>query len=296
MNGKVLLILAVCLGLLSATLVYNYLMSFEPLKPVETVEVVVATRKVATHTTVTRYMVERRRLPIDAVHPEAIFDVSEVHGRISISEILSGEQILRSRLLPLGQIPGLSFTIPADKRGMTIAVNEVIGVAGFIKPGDRVDVIATFTMDQPLTITVLENVTVLAIAQDMDNQQKPLARVSTSVTLALSPNQVEAIILADEQGSLRLALRPPEASGLASRQGTGIEILHPLAYAQSNTLATRQEVATRTTEATAVHTPVSASSPNVSARSVQTKPPALENQREIEVIRGTNREVRFVDE
>ncbi len=292
MNNKVLLFIAVSMGLLSAMLVHNYLTGLEPLQQPEMVEVVVASRRISSNSTINREMVERRRVSVDAIHPEAIFDINEINGRITTSEIVAGEQVLHSRVLPLGQIPGLSFTIPADMRAMTIAVNEVVGVAGFIKPGDKVDILATFAEEQPFTITVLENVMVLAIAQEMENKQNPSARVSTSVTLALNPQQTEKLTLSDERASLRLSLRPPEAAGIASRQGTSMENLHPLAYA-NNGLTDRQEISTRTSNVVAASAP--ASNDVASARAINISPPD-EPQRTVEVVRGVSREVRVVHE
>src|SRR5690606_27035208 len=147
----------------------------------------------------------------DALHPDAVQNLQDLQGRITAADIVAGEQVLWSRLLPKGVVPGLAYNIPNDKRAVTVAVNEVIGVAGFIKPGDRVDVIATFAYDPPLTTTILQTVIVLAIAQDMASEVEPAAVVSTSVTFALTPNQAARLVLAESMGSIRLSLRPPDA-------------------------------------------------------------------------------------
>lgn len=160
--------------------------------------------------------------------------------------------MLWSRLLPKGTVPGLSYNIPEDKRAVTVAVNEVIGVAGFIKPGDKVDVIATFAFDPPQSTTILQNVTVLAIAQEMQSDAEQKAKLSTSVTFALSPSQAERLVLAESLGEIRLALRPPQAVGIASAKGTTAHDIVPLAYSKhGDTLAERHEVASKSEPAQA---------------------------------------------
>lgn len=282
MKSKTLLVMALAIGLLSALLVYNYLSAMETTTYVEMIDVVVANRTIPANTVVTNTMLAWKRVPVDSIHEDAVQTLPDAQGRIAASQIIAGEQILHSRLLPAGEVPGLSFTIPADKRAVTIAVNEVIGVAGFIKPGDKIDVIATFSGDQPLAKTVLENVTVLAIAQDMEAEQKTLAQVSTSVTFALTPNQSEKLLLAEAQGTLRLALRSPQAVGVASHQGVTAEDLHPIA-------ANRQQITTSTPSSGP------ANQLKVIPKQSEIAPPQ-EKRITVEVIRGTKQEVQQVNE
>ena len=110
----------------------------------ELVYVVVANTKISAHTEIRASMLAWRKVPKDALHADAVQNLQDLQGRITAADILAGEQVLWSRLLPKGVVQGLAYNIPNDKRAVTVAVNEVIGVAGFIKPGDRVDVIATF--------------------------------------------------------------------------------------------------------------------------------------------------------
>ncbi|NMB38784.1 MAG: Flp pilus assembly protein CpaB [Firmicutes bacterium] len=287
MKNKVLLFMAVSLGLISAFLVYNYLSNLEAGQYVELVDVVVANTKIPANTRVKASMLAWKKVPADMRHSDAVYNLQDVQGRITNSEIIPGEQVLWSRLLPEGQVPGMAFTIPNDKRAITIAVNEVIGVAGFIKPGDAVDVLATFEAEVPITTTVLENVIVLAIAQEMESKQNPKAELTTSVTFALSPQQVERLVLAESQGALRLALRPPQAVGIASRQGTNILEIQPLAYSNyREDLNQRQEVANQ---------PLTADTDPVGQLKL-TDPNLNRSKTEIEIIRGTKQEVRVIYE
>src|SRR5690606_36281457 len=110
----------------------------------------------------------------------------------------------------LAEQPGLTFSIPPDKRAVSVGVNEVIGVAGFVKPGDRVDVLATFDRNfsgQDMTTTILQDVQVLATAQETESDPEK-AEVTTTVTLAVSLDEAERLTLAEERGTLRLVLRP----------------------------------------------------------------------------------------
>lgn len=281
--------MAISLGLITALLVYNYLSQLESNQYVELTDVVIANKKIPAHTVVNAGMLAWRKVPADTVHPEAIHNLQDLQGRITASEIIPGEQILWSRLLPEGQVPGMAFTIPEDKRAITIAVNEVIGVGGFVKPGDKVDVLATFETDPPVTTTVLENISVLAIAQEMESYQDPTAKLGTSVTFALYPSQVERLVLAESQGTLRLSLRSPQAVGIASKQGTSVFDLQPLAYANyRQELNDRQEVPTKPVDhslqvdSEPLHQPASSN--------------ALQAHTEIEIIRGTKQEVQIISE
>lgn len=286
MKNKVLLFIALSLGFISAVLTYNYLTGLTSVQNAELVDVVVALTKIPANTEIRASMLAWRKVPKEALHPDAVQNLQDVQGRITANDIFAGEQVLWSRLLPKGTVPGLAYNIPEDKRAVTVAVNEVIGVAGFIKPGDKVDVIATFAFDPPQSTTILQNVTVLAIAQEMHSDAKQEAKLSTSVTFALSPSQAERLVLAESLGEIRLALRPPQAVGIASTSGTTAYEIVPLAYSKhGDTLAERQEVASRSEPAK----PGSSSVPPAAS---------LKDDAgiEIEIYRGTRREVQLVHE
>jgi pilus assembly protein CpaB len=287
LKNKVLLFIAVSLGFISAFLVYNYLAGLTASREAEMVDVVVALTRIPANTEIRANMLAWKKIPKEGLHPDAVQNLQDLQGRITANDIFAGEQVLWSRLLPQGTVPGLAYHIPEDKRAITVAVNEVIGVAGFIKPGDKVDVIATFDFDPPQSATILQNVTILAIAQEMHSDADKDASLSTSVTFALSPNQAERLVLAESLGEIRLALRPPQAVGIASAQGTSTYDIVPLAYSKyGDALAGRQEVASRSEPA------APASSPLPSAASAALNETGIE----IEIYRGTKREVQLVNE
>lgn len=213
-NRRLLLMLAVGSGLLTAALAYTYTASLTNQAGQPTykmVPIVVARTAIPARTSILPAMLEVKRLPEPAVLPNSLRDPEEAVGAVTRDAVVAGEPLIRDRLWPKGQQPGLTFAIPAGKRAVTVAVNEVVGVGGFVKPGDLVDVLATFDREffgQESTVTVLQGVQVLAIAQTMKDDGKADAKVSTTVTLAVTLEEAQRLTLAEERGKLRLALRP----------------------------------------------------------------------------------------
>ena len=214
-RGKLMLIMALVMGLFTAGLSYYYIRNLTTSTPVaqkmKMAKVVVAKATIPSRTLITPDMVYLREMPEELIHPDALKRLDEAVGSIARSEILLGEQVFRSRILKKGEALGLVLSIPPGKRAVTVKVNEVIGVGGFVKPKDHVDILGTFSADKAgvdTTVTVLQDVEVLAVAQEMDDRDKGKAKVPTSVTLAVTPEEAEKVTLAEEIGSLRLALRP----------------------------------------------------------------------------------------
>lgn len=204
---------AAALALVTTVAVVGYLQRVgreaQAPKPVETAMVVVAKANIAERKIVGPDLIALRSVPVTAIHPSAARRIEDVSNRVALVSIYADEQVLLSKLAPVGVNVGLSYVLPKDKRAMTIAVNEVIGVAGFIFPGDRIDVLATVDVnDQSLTKIALQDIQVLAIAQKVDQRPGEEPRVTTSVTLSLAPEQTEALTQLDTHGKLRLALRP----------------------------------------------------------------------------------------
>jgi pilus assembly protein CpaB len=177
--------------------------------PVVTEAVVFATAHIAERKVVTADAIELREIVGSAVHPAAARRIADVVNRVAVAPIYPGEQVLASKLAPAGISVGLSYILPRDKRALTLAVNEVIGVAGFVYPGDRVDVVGTVTEnDESFTKIILQNVEVVALAQKVEQKPGEDPKVTTSATLALTPDQVETLAQIDNIGKIRLALRP----------------------------------------------------------------------------------------
>jgi pilus assembly protein CpaB len=150
--------------------------------------------------------------PADSVPSGAFTSVHELldaeKPRTVLRTIEANEPILASKVSGAGEKATLSAIISEEMRAMTIRVNDVIGVAGFIVPGDRVDVLLTREEGKANQITdiLLQNVKVLGIDQlASDNQEKPV--VVQAVTVEVSPEQSQKLTLASQVGSLTLALR-----------------------------------------------------------------------------------------
>jgi len=176
---------------------------------IATEQVVFAKTLIGARNVVGMDALELRSIPSAGVHPQAAREMAAVAGRVAMAPVYPDEQVLTTKFAPAGVNPGLTYSLAKDKRAMTIAVNEVIGVAGFLFPGDRVDVLGTVTLDsEAFSKVVLQDVEVLAIAQKVEQKPGEEPRVTTSATLAVTPEQAEILALVDSSGKVRLALRP----------------------------------------------------------------------------------------
>ena len=153
--------------------------------------------------------------PSEAVPAGTFATPQELVGRGLIQPVAHNEPILPSKLAPVGAGAGLPPMIPDGMRALSVRVNDVIGVAGYVLPGSRVDVLVTVSpTSQSTDMTskvILTNVQVLTagtrIERDLENDNKP---VSVSVvTLLVDPMQSEALTLAATEGKIQLALRNP---------------------------------------------------------------------------------------
>jgi len=149
----------------------------------------------------------------EAVPPGYLHSPQDAVGRGLITSVKANEMLLDTRLAPRGAGGGLSVTIPDGQRAVSVRVDDVIGVAGFVLPGTRVDVVVTLPpqpqLDQKVSVTqmVLQNMQVLAAGQvvQQDAQGKPIT-VSV-ITLLVSPKDAETLVLASNEGKIQLALR-----------------------------------------------------------------------------------------
>ena len=174
-----------------------------------------------------------KEVPEEAAHPKAVRNVKDILGLITKYEILEGEQILIDRLYSDEEKIGLVAAVPRDMRAVAVPVDEVVGVAGFVKPGDRVDIIVTASgvgETGDVAFTVLEDIQVLAVAQETEDKTQGKAKVSTSVTLAVSPSDAEKLVLAERIGKLRLALRPLFATATKGQGIAEYDILRELKW------------------------------------------------------------------
>ncbi|WP_299804699.1 Flp pilus assembly protein CpaB [uncultured Shewanella sp.] len=163
-------------------------------------------------------IIERKHLALtpvaDNLIPEgAITDITEAEGKVVKHRLYQGEVLRKERLTPKGEGSTLASLITPTMRAVTIRVNDVVGVAGFLLPGNRVDIINIFTSSGLKTDIVLSNVKILAIDQKASNDEnKPV--LVRAVTLELSLEQAETLMIAKSRGSLQLALRNPNDTAI----------------------------------------------------------------------------------
>lgn len=149
--------------------------------------------------------------PSDSLPSGVLHDMAVVEGRVANQKILAGEPVLNSRVVEQIEGSTLSALITPQKRAVTVRVNDVIGVAGFLLPGNRVDVIASRKLNNSRNVQtriLLQDLKVLAVDQ-LASPEKDKPVVVRAVTLEMDPDQAEELVKATEEGSVQLALRNP---------------------------------------------------------------------------------------
>jgi pilus assembly protein CpaB len=147
--------------------------------------------------------------------PEGSFDdPAKLLGRGLVASVVRHEPILTGKLASKEAGSGLPPIIPTGKRAMSVRVNEVIGVAGYVLPGTRVDVVATQSPtsrgEDMTSKVVLSNVQVLTAGTRLEHDSKDGKPVQvTVVTLVVTPDEAERLTLASTEGKIQLALRNP---------------------------------------------------------------------------------------
>ena len=194
---------------------YDYLQNV-PVKTVSvpTKRVVVANADLALGSEIRRDDLATVEWPSSSVPDGAFEDPAAIVGRGLISSVVRHEPILPSKLASKEAGSGLPPIIPAGKRAMSVRVNEVIGVAGYVLPGTRVDVVvtasATSKTEDTTSKVVLSNVEVLAAGTRLEQDSKDSKPVQvTVVTLLVTPDQAERLTLSSTEGKIQLALRNP---------------------------------------------------------------------------------------
>ena len=151
-------------------------------------------------------------------------------GRGVVAPIYAGEPVMDSRLAPAGAGGGLAATIPAGMRACAVRVDEIVGLAGFVVPGMRVDVLITGTPPGSDSTgrhvkTLLQNIAVLSAGQNYqkDNEGKPVS--VQVVNLLVNPQQAEVLSLASNETRIQLVLRNPLDNEPALVQGSQVAAL-----------------------------------------------------------------------
>ena len=215
-RGLIMLLVALLMGGVAVSLVNSMLKDSTRVATTDqvlpTTPVVVASADIDAGTRLSEMTVKVVDWPKESV-PENVFaTLDELMGEeppVVVKEVRKGEAILPYKLAGQGARAGLTIKIPKNMRAITVSVNEVRGVAGFVLPGDRVDVLLTAAADgkkQFTTRTLVQNVQVLGVDQiSSEKEEKP--KVVNAVTLLVSRQQGKVLTLAQAVGELTLLLR-----------------------------------------------------------------------------------------
>lgn len=216
MKNKLILLLAITFGLISALCVYHYLNNLKETyrSTGNFARVATARQKIPAKTPISAQMLEFIEMPTKYILPGVVVDAQDAVGKLAQSDIYPGEQIFSSKLIgkndPAG---GLAAKVAKGKRALSVPVTKVTGLHGQLDVGDYLDVIATFEITNQTrlvaTSTIVQNVPVLAINKNADGTNKAQEEPQT-VTIMVEPGQAQQIMLAIQQGSLQLSLRSPE--------------------------------------------------------------------------------------
>src|SRR5262245_58323717 len=205
--------LAVSAGGVFAFATYNYVQT-APARTVaiSTRPVVVAANDLAIGSEIGRDDVRVIEWPENAVPANAIGNPDEVVGRGIVLPVVQNEPIMAGKLASKEAGAGLPPAIPQGLRAVSVRVNEVIGVAGYVLPGTRVDVLATVSLSQQTadmtSSVILTNVEVLAAGTKIDSDTDKNKPTPVSVvTLLVGPVEAERLTLAATEGKIQLALR-----------------------------------------------------------------------------------------
>lgn len=207
-------IVAIAIAAVAAYALYSYMKGLEQRarEAVATQPVVVASVEIPAGTSIDADKVKMIDWPKESLPMGSFSTTEQVLGRVSTERLIPGEPITESKLVPREGVPGiLTYKIPAGHRAMTVAVDQVAGVAGFITPGSKVDVVLITTppgATQPISkiIPTLQNIPILAIGQIVDQKEGQPVIVPT-VTMDVTPAQAEDLGIASTQGRLQLILR-----------------------------------------------------------------------------------------
>jgi pilus assembly protein CpaB len=196
-------------------LVYGYIQRKGSVKEVavEIQPVVVAAVDLSWGTRITNEMLKKADFLKGSLTTGYFFDPALVVGRILIYPVKVNEPIFESRLAPVEmKTGGVAAVISLRKRAVAVKVDKVIGVSGFIHPGNRVDVLMTLATGRtfdPVTKTILENILVLAVGSETKEIKGSEEKSSPTdvITLEVTPEEAEKLALAATEGRLQLALR-----------------------------------------------------------------------------------------
>jgi|SRR5579871_2573005 len=244
-------------------------------------DIVLAARPLSVGVTVKPADIKLGKMPASAFPKSAFTKAEEVIDRPVISNVLMDEPILDGRLAARGSGLGLAPIIPVGMRGVTVRVNDVTGISGFVLPGMRVDVLVTGrppNADGTVTATCLQNMLVLSAGTAIQPDARGQAIQAATVTLLATPEQAETLTLANNEGRVQLVLRNGSDQTIEKTPGREVAELYGMRAAKKK--------------------PAEAPAPRPRTRVVNVvaaaPPPPPPPPDQIVVIRGTQKSVEVV--
>jgi len=247
MNRRILIIIscALVLSICASYLVYRAVGDKgNAAKVVKSTPVVVAARDLDAGAVI-RDMDVKTIAWVGPVPKGAIAKTDGIVNRGVTSPIYDGEPITETRLTPQGSGGGLAGIIPQGMRACAVKVNEVVGVAGFVVPGMRVDVLITGLppggnpLDGSRVRTLLQNIQVLSAGTDFQRDQAGKPQPAQVVNLLVTPADAEVLSLASNEMHIQLVLRNPMDTVIAKPPGTVVSDLFGGEHASASAAATR---------------------------------------------------------
>ena len=210
-SGLKYFVLAGLIAAVATYLLFQYINSKTTVEVKRLSQVVVAEIDVPAGTPLVDRMVKVSQWPEEIIPSSAIRDPKQAIGRVVQVPLNKGEPLLVLKLAPEGTAAGLGGLLDPNKLAVTVRTDDVSGVAGFINPGNRVDILVEMptpgASGEHFSKIILQNIKVLSKGQSMEQTVDNKAQVVTTVTLELRPDQAEVLNLASGQGKIRLALR-----------------------------------------------------------------------------------------
>ena len=208
------LLAAITFGLIAAVSVKQYLLSAQTFSRVN--EVVIAKVSIPVGSRIIAEQLTVAQFPADVTPEGAFAKIDEnLIDRVVVTSISPREPITEPKLAPVGSLGGLASVIPEGYRAMTVKVDDVVGVSGFIMPGTLVDIVVVIqppkgsSTEEMISKIVLQNIKVLASGQNIDKPKndRDVERAIKAVTLQVTPEQAEKLALASSEGKLQLVMR-----------------------------------------------------------------------------------------
>jgi len=298
-----ILLVAIVLGVAAAVMIWRVLTS-QQTSEARAQSVVVAATNIPVGTQLTADHLKIRSFPEKLVPPGAVTSREAAIDMKTKVKIEAGQPVFAGSLRKSGeQIVDL---VPHGMRAVTVGLDPVIGVGGFLRPGNSVDVVATFEIDgTSCAKTVLQNVTLLAIGWETVQEgsgvsvDKSQSRVQPTATLAVWPADADKLILADAKGKLRLTLRGTLDKSIAPRKPITVSAVTGIASSKARQTSVPRTGSTGSTAFNLGPPPVfpvlpdSDSSLNPDSTEA---PAATTSGKTITVVRGTEVSKTIVDE